>query len=310
MLDTQKLLTACIKTAHLDEELQKFFLSRREGIIYGAGNQATLFYEYCKLLKKKIFCSVTTSKNTNARFHQTYPLDVYTLASLPSHIDISKFDIILCVNERNYRDIENAILHFFPDIHIYKVNSWTIENKKLSDCYKKFYNLLLKYERLRKKSHNFFNTKKKNLYIHLGMPKAGSTSLQGALFDNRHTLMNNNFYYPTPFSGLKAHYELISGMQPWTPIYRQGTPLFNIYHERMQNINCYNSILSCECFLYLLKSHFSLFLQYYSVYFIVIFRNPILWAQSYTVECSRAFFIFLMKYTFIQKEILTLCYNY
>lgn len=290
MLDTEKLLSACIRKSNFDDVLLSFFASPRAGIIYGAGKQASFFYSYWKLLfDKSLKCFMTSKDNDNLSLSIEYIPEVYTPALFAKKEDISNFDIILCVHESNYRDIKDSLRSSFSQLHLYEVVSWEAENEKLAKCYGNFYNMLLKYEKKCKHICRAL-TQQKKLFIHAGMPKTASTTLQGTLFKNRNALLNANFYYPKPFNGCRQHAELISGMYPFTHIYRNGAPLFNIYNEKMAVTGAKNIVFSSESFIFDVSvDHFSYFMSKYAVNFVIFFRNPILWAQSASIERARGF---------------------
>lgn len=53
---------------------------------------------------------------------------------------------------------------------------------------------------------NHSMVKKNNLFLHIGFPKTGTTSIQTYLFDNRTSLEEKGIIYPTPIGGREAHH--------------------------------------------------------------------------------------------------------
>lgn len=48
--------------------------------------------------------------------------------------------------------------------------------------------------------------KKNSLFLHIGFPKTGTTSIQSYLFNNRKSLEDKGIIYPTPLGGSEAHH--------------------------------------------------------------------------------------------------------
>ena len=52
-------------------------------------------------------------------------------------------------------------------------------------------------------------SQEKTLYLHIGLPKTGTTSIQNYLFENREALMQRGVCYPKPLASVGHHAEAL-----------------------------------------------------------------------------------------------------
>jgi len=93
---------------------------------------------------------------------------------------------------------------------------------------------------------------KPTLFIHIGMPKTGTTSLQGALNSNRQLLINQGILYAkADFTG--AHHDIAQ----WVRLEKDKDFLLQFFKEAVEEYkknNCTRIVISSEYFFYSIKN--------------------------------------------------------
>lgn len=124
----------------------------------------------------------------------------------------------------------------------------------------------------------------KKLFIHIGMPKCGSTTLQEFCTANRETLRHKGCLYPVPLNGLSQHAEL-------TLCYHRDFEGNNspdlphtYYTQCCENTECHTLCLSSEFFGVSHMSECDFLSQKYDTTYIVYFRSPLTFAHSAIVQ--------------------------
>ena len=120
----------------------------------------------------------------------------------------------------------------------------------------------------------------KKLFIHIGFPKTGTTSIQNFFYFNKHIFAKAGIYYPTPLCGIdlasSRHHGHLSMCETDAPgrfdcitwsSYRE------MYFDDMLKYSLENNILSAEGFVYDRPSNFSIFKKYYDIRIVCYFRN-------------------------------------
>ncbi len=120
---------------------------------------------------------------------------------------------------------------------------------------------------------------KPQLYIHIGFPKTGSTTLQRFFFSHKVALEKSGIFYPTPLAGAmpgaaqQGHCTLSEGassiyrdIRPWTE-YRK------IYLDELLAANCRIHILSAETLPYDSPANLTCFRNDFQIKIICFFRN-------------------------------------
>ena len=118
---------------------------------------------------------------------------------------------------------------------------------------------------------------KPRLYIHIGFPKTGSSTIQSFFNKNRLFLSKKGLYYPQPLGqalvGHEGHLSMsralassVGDCVTWQE-YRQK------YLDDLLRANCSLNLLSGETFIYGLPQDFSIFTEYFDVRFICFLTN-------------------------------------
>lgn len=96
-----------------------------------------------------------------------------------------------------------------------------------------------------------------SIFLHVGMPKTGSTSLQTFLSTNLEKLYKNNFVYPNLYFKTKINsdisdsntFKLINGRIVYFSIRRNDFEYMDLFYDYINNvIKNFNLIISDECF--------------------------------------------------------------
>lgn len=121
--------------AQLPGVWQDFLRSQRPVIIYGAGRQATVVYDFCKMYRKKCACLVTTS--SRERWGMLPPesvLPLYLLAEIPSGWDKADYDVVIALAPKYQQEVrEMLVQHGWK--HIVTVSDWDLVNAGTRDVF-------------------------------------------------------------------------------------------------------------------------------------------------------------------------------
>lgn len=121
--------------ARLPGVWQDFLRSQRPVIIYGAGRQATVVYDFCKMYRKKCACLVTTS--SRERWGMLPPesvLPLYLLAEIPSGWDKADYDVVIALAPKYQQEVQEMLVqHGWK--HIVTVSDWDLVNAGTRDVF-------------------------------------------------------------------------------------------------------------------------------------------------------------------------------
>jgi len=126
---TEYALRQLEKAEHIDRQIRDFFLSKRPGIIYGAGWQGFLTAGFAQFFEKQItsfLVSPTGSRST--AFYKNIPL--YHMDELPPSALFRDFDTIIAVNQRYSHEIFDA-LQRAGFSNIFLTTDWASTNEAL-----------------------------------------------------------------------------------------------------------------------------------------------------------------------------------
>ena len=136
---------------------------------------------------------------------------------------------------------------------------------------------------------------KKTIFLHVGHPKTGSSSLQKFLTINKEALEKQGYSYPACPSGRPNHHFLFlaalnfnkKAALRWQ--YKQSTldhlALLNkLFYQSLKELPTPNIILSHECFIYRLDKMLDYFLQDFNVVVIAYFRRMDNFVESFYSE--------------------------
>lgn len=114
---------------------REFLASGRPVIIYGAGRQASLTYNFCSKVKKQCFCLLTTAKaNRWGMLPEEDVLPLFTLESFPHDSKKADYDVIIALNPKYNYEVQSALASAgFP--HVYKSNNWEADNQVTRDIF-------------------------------------------------------------------------------------------------------------------------------------------------------------------------------
>lgn len=126
---------------------------------------------------------------------------------------------------------------------------------------------------------------KPKLYIHIGFPKTGSTTIQKFLNFNKYLLKEKGIFYPDPLVGpqiqgheghasmVEADSQFRNDIVPWY-VYRKK------YFDALKNNSCMKSILSSEALAYENPNNLAMFKENFDVRIVCFFRNFFDYADS------------------------------
>lgn len=125
----------------------------------------------------------------------------------------------------------------------------------------------------------------KKLYMHIGVPKTGTSSLQNFLYKNRAQLQKRGVLYPNTINGWPQHVELWPLSLKNNYINKTNTLPFEQYKEQIAHSDCDTVILSSElfCISSIVDDYYPLTSQYDTTY-IVYIRSPLPFAQSLMLQ--------------------------
>lgn len=128
----------------------------------------------------------------------------------------------------------------------------------------------------------------KKLFIHIGMPKCGSTTLQEFCTANREILYNKGYLYPAALNGWPQHAELVPNFHSLVGSKNSVLP-HAYYLQSFENTECHTLCLSSEAFCFDNMSVCDFLSQKYDTTYIVYFRSPLTFAQSAILQDIRTY---------------------
>lgn len=125
----------------------------------------------------------------------------------------------------------------------------------------------------------------KKLYMHIGVPKTGTSSLQTFLFNNRALLKEKGIFYPETVNGWVQHAELWPLSLKNKYINNTSNIPFKKYKEQIDASQCNAAIISSElfCISSSIEDYVELTSNYNTTY-IVYVRSPLPFAQSLMLQ--------------------------
>ncbi len=148
----------------------------------------------------------------------------------------------------------------------------------------------------------------KNVYIHIGMPKTGSTSIQCFCKENIGKLKSQGIHYPLPYNGGENHVDITSAYFNHFHMKHEG--IFSIRRKDFELSHCHSAVFSSEFCIVDDINYYEKLVENYNHKYIVYLRSPILFAESeaysnsffYTLDYFNVnecwFKIFPHQYTF------------
>lgn len=144
--------------------------------------------------------------------------------------------------------------------------------------------------------------KKKTLYLHIGSPKTGTTSLQMRLFHNQNALAKHNFCYPgKEFSHQKIFFKTNCAPDDWARQFRGqnhaavkqivNNYIFGLEKDLRKDFGYY--LMSAEDLFIWNRYYVENILEYFSQFFdeikvISVVRDPVDYYRSYQQELIKA----------------------
>lgn len=277
----QTLIRQVLEEAELEECLRSFFLSKRQGIIYGTGPLVKTILSFCHIFRKRIVCLLVLpdERQTAVMRHGFAPY--YDLSNLPEDLDTLEHDLLLGIHESRHAEVKkNLAASKVGFAAIYAPASWENSMQALKTAKATLFALYAEHEKTaadNAAATNIFccSQNAKKLIIHAGMPKCGTTSLQKFLFINRDKLKSLGFYYKTPLMDEEKHKEMLLAYK-------------NIYYKDLSKSD-YNNILSAEYFIFNNINDFAAFINRFKTQFIIYLRDPFSFAQSYMLHTARTY---------------------
>lgn len=105
-----------------------FLASTRPAAIYGAGRQATVVFDFCKMLGKScVFLLTRDNRKRWGMLPQEEDLPLYLLDSIPSNIIKTDYDIIVAVNPKYNSEIRKDLQDHGWE-NIYFSDDWETDN--------------------------------------------------------------------------------------------------------------------------------------------------------------------------------------
>lgn len=120
--------------------LKNFFASRRNALIYGAGNQGSLVAERCHFFKKPV-AGFLLSPGGKRKLVPGLMTDIpdYLVTEFPRNLNKSDYDVIISVREKHNDAIRDLLRQNEFD-NVYSVDSWLKQNAALTTFwYEKYF---------------------------------------------------------------------------------------------------------------------------------------------------------------------------
>ena len=253
MSKVQKLIDSALCESDMAPSLKEFFLSRRPAIIYGAGNQGKIVREYCKVFRKKVL-GFLVSPGGEVRLSAGLSDACHRLDEMPPDWCDADADCIIALGERHREEVA-AALRGAAMPHITEVLDWGKANEQMFMARSAFF---AKAEALslslasRLQGQEEAKAGRKRLFLHMGMPKCGSTTLQSFLSKNREILRQHGAYYPQTVNGLDNHLQLLQDVCDVFP--HPCTSTQELYIDDAISSDCDCILLSNELFCYFFNS--------------------------------------------------------
>lgn len=274
----------------LEDSVRLFLLSPQKGVLFGGGNQARIFLRFCGIFHKHIKLIVVSDPS-----RLSLPEDgAYEIVRFEDFLreEPAAFDMMLAVGPQASAEIQPSLKEH--GLKAYQSADWVTANRILHECERALFAF---YDDLNSRSSSIALART-TVYIHIGMPKCGSTSLQHFLWLNREELSDAGYCYPEPLSGANSHYELLRGTSGSFDAY-ELPPLF--YPAKYSPAAIYNGLfsqypdkkflLSSEMFCRYDAAFFKKNLRMDTLKFVTYIRSPLLFAMSGLIESVRMYVV-------------------
>lgn len=135
----QQSVVEALCASGISDGWKTFLSSSRPGIIYGAGRQATVVYDFCSMLGKRCHCLMAgESRGRWGLLPGEDALPLYLLNEVPSQWNRDDFDVIIAVNPAHNAEIE-AALAAHGWMHIMCSEDWETDNALTRDTFYQTY---------------------------------------------------------------------------------------------------------------------------------------------------------------------------
>ncbi|RLA42350.1 MAG: hypothetical protein DRR42_23560, partial [Gammaproteobacteria bacterium] len=126
---------------------------------------------------------------------------------------------------------------------------------------------------------------KKQLILHIGYPKTGTTAIQNFLLHNSGELLNSGYYYPKTGIATNAHHQFPWSMTNDPRLKNKIDPkvLIRSLKNELKQVNCSTVLMSSEGFIFAINPKY--LRDYLSDLFdpitiIIYLREPLSWIES------------------------------
>lgn len=274
MSKAQELIDSVLRESDMESSLKEFFLSRRPALIYGAGNQGSILRDFCKIFRKKVL-GFLVSPGGNSLSACGVTDECHSLDEIPRGWVSGDVDCIIALGEQHREKVANALRQAGMP-HIIQVKDWEKENKELVAVRNAFFANIEVFSCMRSLNIVEDAIRSKRIFIHVGMPKCGSTTIQKFLCNNREVLREHDYFYPESLTGSEQHVELLhNNSEMFFSEILKPTDLYieDVFFSKYKNI-----IFSAEMFVAYWE-RLPDFLKKYGEY-ICYLRTPLSHAQS------------------------------
>ena len=121
---------------------------------------------------------------------------------------------------------------------------------------------------------------KKRLFMHIGLPKTGTTAIQTFCREHRSVLEDHDLYYPAPLPGLHGHSDICPTRKP---LLGKDDDIDANMEKRVSSIlssSCRRALISEEALLQSTPSELRVFFDTFDVCVIAYLRSPMLLEHS------------------------------
>lgn len=274
----------------MEDSVRLFLLSPQKGVLFGGGNQARIFLRFCGIFHKHIKLIVVSDPS-----RLSLPEDgAYEIVRFEDFLreEPAAFDMMLAVGPQASAEIQPSLKEH--GLKAYQSADWVTANRILHECERALFAF---YDDLNSRSSSIALART-TVYIHIGMPKCGSTSLQHFLWLNREELSDAGYCYPEPLSGANSHYELLRGTSGSFDAYELPPHFYPakyspaaIYNGLFSQYPDKKFLLSSEMFCRYDAAFFKKNLRMDTLKFVTYIRSPLLFAMSGLIESVRMYVV-------------------
>lgn len=138
-MDLMTYIVDRISKLAIDHKWIEFINSDRKAIIYGAGKQARIVIDFCKMFNKDIYCLMTTdSRQRWGLLPRENEMPLYLYNEFPEELNKDDYDIIISMNSKYNEEITKN-LNENGYSRVFGVNNWDELNMSLRDNYFELY---------------------------------------------------------------------------------------------------------------------------------------------------------------------------